>query len=53
MNQVKDMLLGISIILVAIILSLFIGIGVVTALLVIIGIFLVLYGYFSGNNNKK
>ncbi|MEL7672048.1 hypothetical protein [Methanobacterium sp.] len=53
MNQVKDMLLGISIILVAIILSLFIGIGVVTALLVIIGIFLVLYGYFSDSNNKK
>ena len=51
MNQIKDMLLGITIILIAISLF-FSGLWLIGILFGLIGIFFVLYGYFSENKDK-
>ena len=50
MNQIKNMLLGIAIILVTILIHLFIEANLITDFIAIIGIILVLYGYFSADN---
>lgn len=53
MHQIKDMLLGITIILVTILVHLFIETGLLTDFIAIIGILLVLYGYFSNSNSDE
>lgn len=53
MNQVKNMLLGMAIILVPILIHLHLEAGLITDFIAIIGIILVLHGYFSGNNNDQ
>ncbi|MEL7650075.1 MAG: hypothetical protein AAGU76_18485 [Sedimentibacter sp.] len=52
MNQIKDMLLGITFVLIAITLF-FIGVWAAAILFGIIGIGLVLYGYFTDNKDKR
>lgn len=53
MNQIKDMLLGIAIILVTILVHLFIEGGLMTDFIAIIGIMFVLDGYFSKNKSEQ
>lgn len=53
MNQIKDMLLGIAIILVTILVHLFIEQGLLTDFIAIIGIMFVLDGYFWKNNSEQ
>ena len=50
MYAIKNMLLGITIILVAIVYTLFIETGLITNYIAIIGIIFVLIGYFSNSN---
>ncbi|WP_315120771.1 hypothetical protein [uncultured Clostridium sp.] len=53
MNQIKDMLLGITIILATILIHLFIEGALLTDFIAIIGILFVLDGYFSKNNSDQ
>lgn len=53
MNQIKNMLLGITIILVAILVHLFIEAGLTTDFIAIIGIIFVLNGYLSSSKNDQ
>jgi len=53
MNQIKNMLLGIAIILVLILIHLHLEARLITDFIAIIGIILVLQGYFSENNNDQ
>jgi len=53
MYAIKNMLLGITIILVAIVYTLFIATGLITNFIAIIGIIFVLIGYFSNSNNDQ
>ena len=53
MYAIKNMLLGITIILVAIVYTLFIVTGLITNFIAIIGIIFVLIGYFSNSNSDQ
>lgn len=53
MYAIKNMLLGITIILVAIVYTLFIETGLITNYIAIIGIIFVLIGYFSNSNSDQ
>lgn len=53
MNEIKEMLLGIAIILVTILIHLFLEVKLLTDFIAIIGFILVLEGYFSGNNKDQ
>ena len=53
MYAIKNMLLGITIILVAIVYTLFIETGLITNYIAIIGIIIVLIGYFSNSNSDQ